>query len=445
MLFCYLFIAWVICKATCAPSQRTSANRLPVPPSEDPIYSPPTGFETAELGTILKIRQKENPYGVMTFKADVKAVYQILVRSEDTFKQPIVVMSTIFVPHNANYSRLLSYQVAEDAALIDCSPSYAMQLYSNPRTYISAQIEFMLVAAALNDGWIVTVPDHEGPKSTCVVGWLAGYAVLNSIKAALQSGNQTGIDPAAEVAMWGYSGGSLATGWAAQLQPTYLPSLNLVGAAFGGVLVDILSVFKHCMGGIGSGLVVSGLNALSNEYPVIKTLLRARVYPEKYAEFTLAKNFCEVENLLYYMGVGWNEYFSEGVEILQNPIVLNVTRQNNMLLNGMTPECPVFLYMSENDELVPFNDTVSLYHHFCEHGVSVTMRTDILSEHVVAAVSGASLALKFLKDRFEGIPLSRNCSSEASISNIFSPGAMDGFCEIGSSILEIFGNFTAKN
>lgn len=151
------------------------------------------------------------------------------MRSEDTFELSIVVVSTMFVPHNANYSLLLSYLVAEDAALIDCSPSYAIQLYSNPRTYTSAQIKFTLVVAALNNGWIVNVPDHEGPRSTCVVSLLVEYAVLKSIEDALRSGKQTGIDPAAQVAMWWYSVGSLATSWVAQLQPTYLPNLNLVG------------------------------------------------------------------------------------------------------------------------------------------------------------------------------------------------------------------------
>jgi hypothetical protein len=38
--------------------------------------------------------------------------------------------------------------------------------------------------------------------------------------------------------MVGYSGGAIATGWAAQLQPTYAPELAFVGAVAGGTPAD---------------------------------------------------------------------------------------------------------------------------------------------------------------------------------------------------------------
>ena len=42
--------------------------------------------------------------------------------------------------------------------------------------------------------------------------------------------------------MWGYSGGTVATGWAAALQPTYAKELksNLIGAAMGGFVTNII-------------------------------------------------------------------------------------------------------------------------------------------------------------------------------------------------------------
>ena len=50
--------------------------------------------------------------------------------------------------------------------------------------------------------------------------------MLNSIRAALKSGKITNIKDDAKVVMWGYSGGSLASGWAAALQPSYAPELG---------------------------------------------------------------------------------------------------------------------------------------------------------------------------------------------------------------------------
>jgi secretory lipase len=59
---------------------------------------------------------------------------------------------------------------------------------------------------------------------------------LDSIHAGL---NSSTIDSDAKVAMLGYSGGAIATEWAAELAPTCAPKVNehLIGAAIGGVLV----------------------------------------------------------------------------------------------------------------------------------------------------------------------------------------------------------------
>jgi hypothetical protein len=49
----------------------------------------------------------------------------------------------------------------------------------------------------------------------------------------LSSGEFTQINPEAKAQLWGYSGGGLASGWAAQLHSTYAPELDIVGAVLG--------------------------------------------------------------------------------------------------------------------------------------------------------------------------------------------------------------------
>ena len=60
------------------------------------------------------------------------------------------------------------------------------------------------------------------------------------LAAAALSSPATGLAGSRKVGLIGYSGGAIATEWAAELAPTYAPDINrrLVGAAFGGVLVD---------------------------------------------------------------------------------------------------------------------------------------------------------------------------------------------------------------
>jgi hypothetical protein len=59
---------------------------------------------------------------------------------------------------------------------------------------------------------------------------------LDSIRAAF---NASAVETAtnANVALLGYSGGAIASEWAAELAPTYAPDVNarLIGAAIGGV------------------------------------------------------------------------------------------------------------------------------------------------------------------------------------------------------------------
>ena len=113
--------------------------------------------------------------------------------------------------------------------------------YGAPWSTVATQIDMALMVPMLKQGYYVVSPDYEGPKSTFTVGRQSGKATLDSIRAILKSNKFTGIKSDAKVAMWGYSGGSLASGWAAALQPKYAPELkkNLIGAALGGFVTNI--------------------------------------------------------------------------------------------------------------------------------------------------------------------------------------------------------------
>lgn len=59
-------------------------------------------------------------------------------------------MTTLLIPCNANSSKLLSYQIAEDAANSTCAPSYNLQKTTNPNA--TSSIEAIFIEAALNKG-----------------------------------------------------------------------------------------------------------------------------------------------------------------------------------------------------------------------------------------------------------------------------------------------------
>lgn len=64
---------------------------------------------------------------------------------------------------------------------------------------------------------------------------------MDSIRAILSSG--LGLEAScAKYALWGYSGGALASEWAAELQVQYAPELNFAGVALGGLTPNVTSV-----------------------------------------------------------------------------------------------------------------------------------------------------------------------------------------------------------
>ncbi|KAI5195734.1 hypothetical protein E4T38_08888 [Aureobasidium subglaciale] len=126
---------------------------------------------------------------------------------------------------------------------INCAPSYTLQTGSNT-TYAGTEgIEAALIAAALDQGYIVNSPDWEGPKSVFVAGIEAGQASLDSIRAASKSGSLTSISPFAKVQMWGYSGGAFASAWAAERQASYASEIPFVAMAIGGITPNVVKVF----------------------------------------------------------------------------------------------------------------------------------------------------------------------------------------------------------
>ena len=170
----------------------------PLPPSQDPFYQAPAGYESATPGSILKSRTI--PYPLAFEGKDplrIRGAYQLLYRTTDSHGNAEAAITTVLVPNNANPTKLVSYQTAEDSSFVDCGPSYTLQQNSTD----SQSFEELLILAALDHGCYVSVPDYEGPQAAFVAGIQAGHAVLDSIRAAKASNSLTGLSSTATTVM----------------------------------------------------------------------------------------------------------------------------------------------------------------------------------------------------------------------------------------------------
>ncbi|KAH8422342.1 uncharacterized protein LDX57_000099 [Aspergillus melleus] len=400
----------------------------PVPPSEDPFYQPPNGYEDQPPGTVLASREVPYPNaGLLNRPVKLSSSYQLLYRSTDSFQNATATMTTVLVPENADSTKLLSYQLPEDSPYVDCAPSYALQQNADKDgilgdTYNKVNILFIL--SLLEKGWIVSIPDFEGPYGAFLANNRAGYAVLDGIRAVLASPDLLGVSSDADITMWGYSGGSLATGFAAELQPSYAPELQLAGAALGGVVGKLQTTTDTVNKGLFAGLVVSGAHGFAREYPDVAKLIEDQVIedPARRKKFFDARDQCLISNILGFQSEDVLSYYKDH-DIQRNPIFQRVYRENE--LGQHTPGIPLFVYKGTLDEVSPINETTALVDQYCADGVSVEYRETVTHEHALLAVDGFAEASLWLSDRMNGVPAEAKCTHSKKLTPLTEPGTLD--------------------
>jgi hypothetical protein len=399
--------AILACSVSGSPVDQNLAPRAVLAPTDDPFYTAPAGLSKLKPGAIIKTRS----IGALNGGIQAKASYQLMYRTTDSLGHPSAAVSTILIPNNANTSRVLSYQFAEDAAWLNCAPSYLLQFGSNPGNIGSNILENDYVKDALNLGWVVSVPDYEGLTSAFTSGLQAGRATLDSVRAALSSGKLTGISPKAEYQLWGYSGGSLASEWAAELQPKYAPELNFKGIAIGGLVPNITSVLFTINKTVFAGLIAGGILGLGSAYPELETYLEEQLIPSKAADFKKGASQCLGADIVQFGNKDMGTYFVDGIDALNNDAAQSVILATGVQGLHGTPRMPVYAYKAVGDEVSPIADSDDLVNKLCSQGARITYVRNSQGEHLTSELNGADGALAFLKDRFNSVPVPSGCNT----------------------------------
>ncbi|KAF5567558.1 lipase 2 [Fusarium phyllophilum] len=388
------------------------------------------------LGLSVPVQERQQP-----ILPTEDSFYKISYRTNDNFGKALSTVLTVLVPYKADYTKGLSYQVTEDAAYAGCAPSYALQFASatgGPLGTIVTQAELLLIEAALEQGWVVISPDHEGPDAAYLANKLAGYATLDGIRAAINSANFTGISKSPTVGMWGYSGGSIASAAAAELQQSYAPELRIAGAVLGGTVPNITSVIKSINKGPLAGIIPPGMIGLSKQYPILKLGLDAGIKPEYKAKFDAVGEQCFVADVLSFLG-------QDVVGMLKDPAILTQEPAKSILdenaLGKNSPSTPLFVYKSIQDQVSPIKDTDDLVKFYCSGGTKVQYDRDLLSEHGSLAIIGAGKALAWLKDIMNGRKGPSQCKTSNVVSSLLD---LRGSITLSAALIEALVDLVGK-
>lgn len=383
--------------------RRGPGNNRPVLPAEDPFHQPPAGFQHAEPGTVLRSRDVE--LGFLGFIPQRVRATQLLYRSTDRHGQPQAAVTTVLVPagHDRHHPRhVVSYQCAIDAVTSRCFPSYALRRGARAAGSLT-QFEYLLMAAAVAEGWVVSVPDHEGPDGIWGSPHEPGYRVLDGLRATLNS-ERFGLAADSKVGLWGYSGGGLASAWAAEKHAGYAPELNVVGAVLGSPVGDLGSTFRRLNGTTFAGLPAMVVSALAKNFPDLNRVIEEHATEEGRAKLKRLERMTTVEAILRHRRTDMDTWLHPPLEeVLSMPAVQNVFEE--IRLGGDVPALPVLVVQAVHDSVIAVDDIDALTHRYIDGGARVTYHRDLFSEHMLLHPMSAPMTLRWLIDRFADRPL----------------------------------------
>lgn len=395
--------------AGAAGAPAAQAATTPTVPSQDPFYTYTGSTPLAQItpGTVLKERRVSLSIEGLTVPV---STVQALYRTTGEQGQPTVTVTTIIKPLISFIgTKIVAYQTAYDALGSECDPSYTLQ-GGNPSDS-TAQEEELAMAAYLLAGFIVTVPDYEGTNLDWGAGQESGYGTLDAIRA---TESYLGASSSTKIGMVGYSGGAIATEWAAELAPSYAPALHIIGAAAGGVPVDFAHNLTYINGDDDwSGVIPAVLVSLGRAFGVNITQylssygeeLTSQVSSECIATFASAYPGLTIQQLLL-------PQYSNPFDV---PALVTILNHLIMGTSGGTPAEPLLLGVGDSDGtgdgIMIDGDVQALAHEYCQRGVPVTFAVYPGLPHSDAAVPFEAQALAFLEGQFNGAAAPNGCAS----------------------------------
>lgn len=386
-----------------APHQSLRQGDHPLLPAEDPFYDPPAGFQHALPGTVLRSRDVELAFlGLIPQRLHAT---QLLYRTTDRNDNPQATVTTVLAPADRDLGRpcpIVSYQCAIDAVDGRCFPSYALRRRAKGHGSFT-QLELLLIAAILSQGWAVSIPDHEGRDGHWGAPYEPGYHVLDGLRAALAT-EQLELSAEAPIGLWGYSGGGLATGWAAEVSGSYAPELNVVGAALGSPVGDLGNTLRRLNGSFWSGLPAVMISALARVYPDLERVIDEHATVDGRELLRSLESTTTGAAVLRFHHQSLDSYIDQPLEqLVEHPAVQHVF--DDTRLGTAVPVPPVLMVQAIHDEVISVDDIDTLAQTYASGGARLTYHRDLLSEHILLHPLSTPMVLDWLRDRFANRPV----------------------------------------
>ncbi len=405
-----------------------------VGPSGLAFYTPPSTLPTGNPGSLIQ-------YAPITLNlgstAPANSANVIMYLSTDQSGNPDVVTGTVILPTapwtGSGPRPVVDYAFGTQGMAQNCAPS--MQMVAG------TEYDAAGVIGALQKGYAVVATDYvgytTGGSPTYIIGQSEGHAVLDAVRAAVQIPN-VGITLSNPVITWGFSQGGGASTWAAVLQPTYAPDVNLVGAAAGGVPANLGAVASFSSGSVDSAFVMYALMGFVGAYPsVISESGLFNAQGLAMVKQLSTDGICTINVLSApFTNVNVNNMINIPLSTLTSTAV---AEQSNL---GSTPvKVPYFQYTGSQDQMVPVTQQFALKQQFCSEGVTDDYHL-YDSDHLLTDLAATTDVLNWMQTILSGGPAPSTCNLTSPLPSSARTTPMDGDLLVPLNNWQLKGGFT---
>jgi len=273
-------------------------------------------------------------------------------------------------------------------------------------------------AAALL-GMRVVVTDYIGLGTpgahTYMLHEEEGHAMLDAARAALPNGGPVGF--------WGYSQGGGAAASAAEQAASYAPELDVKGTFAGAPPADLLKSMHGVDDSTISAVMGYALNGWQDRYPGLKESL-APLFTDRGREFLASTADACIADSAVRWGLRDSRAFTASGQKLSEAVTTNPemsTLIDAQKLGRTSPSSPIMISTAGNDDVVPSDQVAQLARDHCSLGADVTFYDTALPpltpgiktavNHGVGIYSHLAPSMKWMADRFDGVPTQSNCGA----------------------------------
>lgn len=406
----------------------------PVRPKDDLFYQPPLDLDALPPGAVIRSRAVRLGFLGLLPQAQMRA-WQLAYRSTDLHGRPEVAVTTVIAPAASGDqppSRLVAYQCAIDAVSDRCFPSYSLQLGAVVPGALPP-LELTQIGFLLERGFVVSVADHEGLEGAFGAPREPGHRVLDGVRAALAF-EQLQLAEDTAVGLFGYSGGGMASAWAAEMAPTYAPELNLVGAVLGSPVGDPGEAFLKLNETFFAGLPALVVAGLAKVYPGLRRVIVEHASEDGRRRLARLEELTTAAAVMAHRHDDFDDFLDSPLaDVLALPEVLEVFA--DLRLAHRTPQCPILVVQAVHDRIIDVRDVDDQVERYVDGGAQVRYVRDGFSEHIGLMLIAQPLMISWLEARFAAVPGPSGTATVRSL--LLSPASWGAYADLIGTTLRL--------